>query len=574
MSLLDNIKNARSLTGVSQILGFSPNKLSYILFKIPPKEKYCSFKIKKKNGELREISAPEPRLKNLQRRLANLLNTCSSEIDKIDKMAGRKPLSHGFKNKLSIYTNAQIHKNRRYVLNFDLKDFFPTINFGRVRGYFIKNKHFELHKNVATVIAQIACHDNQLPQGSPCSPIISNLIGHLLDVRLVQLAKKNGCSYSRYADDITFSTNQKEFPNEVAYQDKGNLGAWHLSEILERQVLRSGFIINSNKTNMRCRHNRQLVTGLIVNEKVNIRSEYYKLARAMTHSLFKTGKYKIPAKLSPMDIQDKGYKTISETSLARLEGILNHIYYIKNRTDKREWRDKQGNPTAIKNLFKKFLFFKHFGFSDKPVIFCEGSSDIIYIKLALKKHIGSFPSLIEIDEGKLNYKVSFLRYSQNVKNVMQLNGGTAQMAKFVGNYDGSVKTYTAWSSSQPVILLTDNDKGATGVFKAIEKHSKSRPTLKSVKNFYPINNNLYLIKIPNLGANKETVIEDLFDLKWRKKVINGKKFSLDNEADHNKYYGKMMFAEEVISKNFDKVNFDRFKILLKRIADTISFHIK
>src|SRR5207253_493823 len=91
-----------------------------------------------------------------------------------------------------------------------------------VRGYFIRDKNFVLNEKVATVIAQIACHENALPQGSPCSPVISNLIAHVLDTHLVRLASRVGCTYSRYADDLTFSTNKKPFPREIAIASDGN----------------------------------------------------------------------------------------------------------------------------------------------------------------------------------------------------------------------------------------------------------------------------------------------------------------------------------------------------------------
>ena len=101
-----------------------------------------------------------------------------------------------------------MHVGSKYVLNIDLQDFFDSFNFGRVRGFFIKNRNFQLNPDVATVIAQIACYDNKLPQGSPCSPVITNLISHSLDIRLASLAKKYKCTYTRYADDITFSTRE------------------------------------------------------------------------------------------------------------------------------------------------------------------------------------------------------------------------------------------------------------------------------------------------------------------------------------------------------------------------------
>ena len=151
----------------------------------------------------------------LQRRLADLLYDCLSEIEK-DKPP-KKPLSHGFRRDLSIVTNARPHKGRRYVLNLDIEDFFPAFNFGRVRGFFLKNNNFMLSEKVATILAQIACYQNSLPQGSPCSPIISDLIAHTLDVYLAQLARRYTCTYTRYADDLTFSTNRKNaFPRALA----------------------------------------------------------------------------------------------------------------------------------------------------------------------------------------------------------------------------------------------------------------------------------------------------------------------------------------------------------------------
>ena len=102
------------------------------------------------------------------------------------------------------------------MFNLDIEDYFPSFNFGRVRGFFIRNRHFGLHPSAATLIAQIACFENRLPQGSPCSPVIADLISHLLDVKLAQLAKQHGATYSRYADDLTFSTRKKDFPDALA----------------------------------------------------------------------------------------------------------------------------------------------------------------------------------------------------------------------------------------------------------------------------------------------------------------------------------------------------------------------
>lgn len=161
MSSLAKLQAAKSLDDLAAILGYKPAALAYLLYHLPDAQKYTAFTIPKRVGTPRPILAPTPKLKLLQRRLANVLYLALADIDKAG--APRRPLSHGFAKHLSIVTNAAVHKRRRYVLNLDLKDFFPSINFGRVRGMFIKDKRFGLDPKVATLIAQIACHDHVLP---------------------------------------------------------------------------------------------------------------------------------------------------------------------------------------------------------------------------------------------------------------------------------------------------------------------------------------------------------------------------------------------------------------------------
>ena len=177
--------------------------MSYILYKLDPSKKYKKFVIQKKSGGTRIIRAPEKMLSLLQERLAEMLYKCAVELQRDNQSFWRA--SHGFQKDKTIVSNADMHRRRRFVFNVDLEDFFGTLNFGRVRGFFIHDKAFALNPSVATVIAQIACHENELPQGSPCSPVISNLIGNILDVRLLALARDARCTYTRYADDLTFS---------------------------------------------------------------------------------------------------------------------------------------------------------------------------------------------------------------------------------------------------------------------------------------------------------------------------------------------------------------------------------
>src|SRR5712692_5700967 len=226
MSRLATLKAATSRGDVAKLLDFKPKAVSYVLYKQLEATKYKTFQIPKRNGGQRTIKAPIDALKVLQHKVSDLLQDCVDEINKAKQRKDRT--AHGFKRKLSIITNARQHRHRRWVFNTDLEDFFPSINFGRVRGFLLKNRDFQLHKDAATVIAQIACHDNSLPQGSPCSPVISNLVAHLLDMRLVKLVSSVGCTYSRYADDLTFSTNKKDFPPEIAVPSGTEDSAPHL----------------------------------------------------------------------------------------------------------------------------------------------------------------------------------------------------------------------------------------------------------------------------------------------------------------------------------------------------------
>jgi len=182
------------------------NRLAFHLFRIPDAKRYTTFEIKKKSGATRTIRAPISALKILQRKLAYVLSLVYEP----------KSGTHGFTRSRSIVSNAQPHVKAKFVLNIDLKDFFPSINFGRVRGMLMAVP-YKLHPTAATVLAQLCCVENSLPQGAPTSPVISNMICARLDSQLRSLARKYHCTFTRYADDITFSTSLNKFPRPVAH---------------------------------------------------------------------------------------------------------------------------------------------------------------------------------------------------------------------------------------------------------------------------------------------------------------------------------------------------------------------
>ena len=378
MGTLEKLKAARDIHDLAAILGYKANAISFILYKLSDDQKYRKSEIPKKSGGVRKICAPHPHLRGLQRHLANVLYTCR---DQIDEDHGHKPLSHGFRKRLSIITNARPHKRRRYVLNLDIQDYFPSFNFGRVRGFFIKNRQFALNEKVATLIAQIACFENELPQGSPCSPVIADLVTHPLDVRLVQLAKKHSLTYTRYADDLTFSTSKADFPEAIARQDSKDGAQWLLGDDLVNRITRAGFAVNPEKTRLQVRTKRQLVTGLTVNAKVNVRAEYYCHARAMCDSLFASGTYHRPDEDATIQ------------SLGPLEGILSHIHLVKDAADLRDEKEKNDEPTAFRVLYKQFLSYRYFVRGERPLIVCEGKTDNVYLHYALRKVTNFHPKL-------------------------------------------------------------------------------------------------------------------------------------------------------------------------------------
>jgi RNA-directed DNA polymerase len=543
MSRLEQLQMITSLSEFASLLGYQPKALSYILYIIPDDQKYIEFGIPKTNGDVRKIKAPTKKLKLLQRRLANLLNECFEEICNKEKM---KTLSHGFRRGRSIVTNAKNHEKMRYVFNVDLKDFFPSINFGRVRGFFIKNYYFNLNPNVATIIAQITCHNNELPQGSPSSPIISNLLGHLLDIKMVNLAKNFKCTYSRYADDLTFSTNNKNFPTKIAIQKEENI--WTAGKLLRKEIKRLGFGLNEEKTSMQYRTVRQMVTGLVVNNRVNIKREYYKKARSMCYELYKTGQFYIDNKTQEKPENDKNMVG----TLNQLEGILSFIYKIKRPYDPEKRRH---NPSAITKLYRDFLFYRHFFLTEKPIIITEGKTDIIYLKTALKKLANQYNEFIETTDNDTHFKIKFLNMSKNFQDVFAISTGTSGIEHLLDIYEKSMKSFKGAGKNNPVIMLIDNDDGS--------KQIKSKQKIKQEDDlFYYITENLYLLFVSN---RPNTAIEDLFDDATLNTKVDGKIFNRLPKIDKEKEYSKIIFARKVIVENQNTINFDGFKEIFNNI---------
>lgn len=254
-----------STSDVANLLEVPVGQLLYILYQ--KKKNYKNFQIKKSNGENREISAPQDGISILQEKFKVIL----------DYFYRPKRSAHGFISGKSIKTNAEKHTKKTYVVNLDIEDYFGTITFARVYGL-LKSKPFNFAHPAATVLAQLCTKDGKLPQGSCTSPVLANLISTSMDKQLTQLAKRKNITYTRYADDLTFSFRQKSMPEIFSKSEGANI---EIGDTVRKIIESNGFKINEEKFRVQERHQKQVVTGLTVNEKVNIDRKYIRVTRSM-----------------------------------------------------------------------------------------------------------------------------------------------------------------------------------------------------------------------------------------------------------------------------------------------------
>lgn len=562
---LDKLKSCNSKPDLARLLGIDPVFMTRVIYIRNTDNLYSQFTIKKKNGSDRHISAPDPELKEIQSRLSDLLQDCLNNIRENSKEDNN--FSHGFERNRSIITNAEKHKSKKWVLNIDLSNFFDEFNFGRVRGYFLKNKNFSLNTELSTLIAKISCHQDKLPQGSPCSPVITNLILVSLDRRLSNLCNRVGCTYTRYADDITISTNKKEFPRNIIKSHNEN--SIDLNKKFLKEIISSGFQINLNKLRLFDRKCRQEVTGLTVNRFVNVDNKYAKKIRAMAHSLFTKGGY---------TLTDKKTREQRAGNINELGGMLSFIDYV----------DKHNNrlPHIIKtslnkreNVYSDFLYYSAFWANPKPTILTEGKTDITYLRVALDSLSANYPNLIGNkkmgNKTVRDYGVKFFKNTTKSKYFLNLDGGASHLKDFIVGYEKKTNAFKAIADQKPVIIVLDNDSGSggsNGIFqtligKAFPNITLSKDELRNQKWIW-VTKNLYLIFTPLNGLN-DSSMEDLFHSSVLQTKLGGKVFNRTNAKCKDNEYGKEFFATGVVLKQRKTINFSNFNYIFESINEII-----
>lgn len=559
---MDELKNIRTRNELADYLGIPRNKLTYVLYVKKTESFYKTFDIPKKSGGFRHIHAPAEDLKWIQKRLAVVLYNYEKHIAEIE--GTKLNISHAFEKKKSFITNAEIHRNKRFVINVDLENFFDSFHFGRVRGYFMKNKNYQLPKEVATTIAQIVCYEGKLPQGAPSSPIITNMICNIFDMRLLHLAKKYKLDYTRYADDLSFSTNNKKF---IECEEKffGELAS---------EVTRAGFAINSKKTRVQYKDSHQEVTGIVVNKKLNVDKKYYKMTRAMAHELYKNGEYTIDGKVS---------ETINQ-----LEGRFSYI----NQLDKYNSKLKQGKHqyeylNGRERTYSQFLFYKYFFDNEKPLIITEGKTDIKYLKAALKQMSEEYSKFIhKADEHQFEYKINFLRRSERLELFLNIKVDGADTLNNIvefykkgrnpryPNYMEYFKELGKRKPTNPVILVFDNElmdeKKPASKFAKRWLNEDQKKALKE-DNWVHIQDNLYMMVTPLVEGSEQTDIEMLFDEDIQNIEIDGRILDKTGTKNKNEYFNKDIFSQYIM-KNYDKINFVRFKPIFENLDKIITLY--
>lgn len=359
--------------------------------------RYRQFEIPKKSGGKRQISAPGSQsYKHMLRYVSLILQSIY------------EPSVHtmGFVPGKSIVDNAKAHMGMNYVFNIDLKDFFPSINFFRIAAR-LRVRPFNFTREVANHIAglctmRIEAEDSTqeekkylyvLPQGSPASPVITNLMCEKLDFLLSGLAKRFGLIYTRYADDITFSSLHN------VYQDGSDF-----RKELERIITGQGFTMNPKKTRLNVVGFRQEVTGLTVSkDKVNVSRQYIKDLRGLLYIWEKYGYAEAERRLAerseaPKRIWDRRKKG---TSLACVvEGKIAFLKMVKGESD-----------TTYAKLQARYNKLMHKSEMNQPQ-----HTNILYREtMTLAQFEQKYHTTVEITQEKTEYATKYCKVGDVVR---------------------------------------------------------------------------------------------------------------------------------------------------------------
>lgn len=276
---------------------------------------YTHYIISKKKGGKREIYAPDKDLKKIQKQLNYFLQAYYLCI-KPKEVHGFVIHPHYLGIHCNIVANANEHVGKKFVLNIDLKDFFPSISAKQVKEIF-SSRFFNFNDQIATALTLLTTYEGKLPVGAPTSPVLSNFVCHQLDSDLINFSSNHSLSFTRYADDLTFSSNN--FISNDNILDIINL------------IEKNNFRINEKKLRLQTSNRKQTVTGITVNEKINVDRKLLKKIRAMLHDLIANGIESATRK--HFNIKGEVASKLKSTFINRLNGYINFVGQVRGKED-------------------------------------------------------------------------------------------------------------------------------------------------------------------------------------------------------------------------------------------------
>ena len=251
---------------------------------------YAKKKIPKRNGGFRTLYTPDPLLKYVQRQI-------------LRKVLVQFPVSGcacAYRSGASTRDNALPHVGKEKILKLDIHDFFGSISYISVCQHAFPGTIFP--PQVQTLLASLCCYDSMLPQGAPTSPYISNLVMKPFDRYMEEWCRQRDISYTRYCDDMTFS---------------GSFDARKVTAKVRAFLLRLGFELNEKKTRIITQSGRQEVTGLVVNDHIQVSKAY---RRRLRQEWYYIRKYGLKGHLARIN-----YSNTEEAYLASFSGKVNHV---------------------------------------------------------------------------------------------------------------------------------------------------------------------------------------------------------------------------------------------------------
>tara|TARA_Y100001970_G_C14245693_1_gene868059 strand:+ start:384 stop:2444 length:2061 start_codon:yes stop_codon:yes gene_type:complete len=504
------------IKSLSQYLSLPKGFLGRTLYGQKRNTYYNTIEIPKRNGGVRILHAVNGRLKTLQKKT----------YEKLSEDFKPSSFAKGFVKKSSIIKHAKIHRNKKILISFDIKDFFPSITWARVFGMF-KAQPFNFPEEWAMYLAQICCLDDNGPiaQGAVTSPYISNMLCRKLDSRLSKFAQKEQLDYSRYADDITFSTNKI-------------VDVEHIKTCVEKIVNGESFELNHEKTRLLQKHQRQVVTGIIVNDGLNVSRKYINNTKALIHNCMKDGlfkqmvrpkKYKDIRNACPTIYQDSngnyfsyraGEIDIKQARKLFLYHIFGRIQYIGQVA--RANKDLDPNNYRRRNRIYENLAERYYTLIDKEKI--EGSIAIKARNELIKAQNESLINDIkEFDKSKLNDLVE----KESIKDPRFFTKSFAidDISKFKSQVI-ELKNYPIVSQDMIVSLLGElRDSRNTTLGKIVHLDNVSSKEVENSYKEFRIKKQYFLPK--NLRNNFENLYKVLMD------VITKNKEDVLKPKNHN-----------------------------------------